>query len=86
MPDYSTSFFRFVVSKGEGGGEGVDWELNISRCKLLRIGWINNKVILHSTWKCIQYPLINHNRKGHGKKCICIYIYSVYVYLSHFSV
>ena len=30
---------------GEGWG-GKDWEFRISRCKLLYIGWINNKVIL----------------------------------------
>ena len=33
--------------QGEGeSGEGKDWEFEISRCKLLYIGWINNKVIL----------------------------------------
>ena len=33
---------------GWGGGE-KDWELWISRCKLVYIGWINNKVLLYST-------------------------------------
>ena len=27
----------------EGGGEGMEWEFGISRCKLLHIEWINNK-------------------------------------------
>ena len=40
---------RFVVAKGREGGEGVGWEFGISRCKLLSIEWMNNKVLLYST-------------------------------------
>ena len=36
---------RLMVAKGK---RGKDWEFEVSRCKLLRIGWIN-KVLLHST-------------------------------------
>ena len=51
---------RPVVAEGWGKkGLGV-W---ISRCKLLYIGWINSKVLLYSTGKYIQYPVINHNGK-----------------------
>ena len=35
---------RLVVAKGEGVGGGMEWEVGISRCKLLYIEWINNKV------------------------------------------
>ena len=28
----------------EWGGEGIDWEFGISRCKPLYIEWINTKV------------------------------------------
>ena len=35
--------------QGGGGGGGKDWEFRISRCKLLYIGWISNKVLLYST-------------------------------------
>ena len=38
---------RLVVAKGGGGGGGKDWEFGISRCKLLYIGWVNNKVLLY---------------------------------------
>ena len=31
---------------GEGSGGGMDWEFGISRCKLLYIEWVNNKVLL----------------------------------------
>ena len=46
-----------------GAGGGKDWEFGISRCKLLHIVWINNKVLLYSTGNCIQYPGINRNGK-----------------------
>ena len=35
--------------QGGGGGGGKDWGFGISRCKLLYIGWIKNKVLLYST-------------------------------------
>ena len=55
-----------MVAKGEGGGGGKDWEFGISRCKLLHVEWINNKVLLYSTGDYIQYPVINRN----GKECL----------------
>ena len=44
------------------GGEGMDWEFRISRCKLVCIEWIN-KILLYSTGNYIQYPMINHSGK-----------------------
>ena len=40
---------RLVVARGEGVGGGMEWEVGVSRCKLLYIEWINNKVLLYST-------------------------------------
>ena len=37
---------RLVVAEGRRGGEGRDWNLGVSRCKLLHTEWINNKVLL----------------------------------------
>ena len=52
---------------------GLDWGFGISRCKLLYIEWINNKVLLYSTGNYIQYPVINHNGKNMKKNVyICI--------------
>ena len=48
---------------GEGVRGRMDWEFGMSRCKLLYIEWINNKVLLYSTGNYIQYPVINHNGK-----------------------
>ena len=50
--------------------EGLDVEFGTSRCKLLYIEWIHNKVLLCSTGNYIQYLVINHN----GKECIHIYL------------
>ena len=47
----------------QGEGVGMDWKFEVSRCKLLYIGWINNKVLLYSTGNYIQYPVINHSGK-----------------------
>ena len=36
-----------MVAKGErGDGRGMEWEVGVSRWKLLHIEWINNKVLL----------------------------------------
>ena len=52
-----------MIAKGEGVGGGMDWEIGISRGKLLYKEWINNKVLLYSTGNYIQYSVINHNGK-----------------------
>ena len=38
----------------------MDWEIGISKSKLLYTEWIN-KVPLYSTENDIQYPMIDHN-------------------------
>ena len=53
--------------QGRGGWGRMNWEFQISRCKLLYIGWLNNKVLLYSTGKYIQYTVINHNGKEYKK-------------------
>ena len=42
-----------MLAKGRWGGEGMEWEFGIGRCKLLYIEWINNKLLLYSTVKYI---------------------------------
>ena len=48
--------------RGEWGA-GENWEFGTSRCKLLYIEQINNKVLLYSRGMYIQYLVINHNGK-----------------------
>ena len=66
--------------QGKWGGEGMDWELEISRHKLFYIEWINNKVLLYRTGSCIQYPVMNHNGKEYEKEyiyvCVCVYTHT----------
>ena len=55
------------------GKKGLEFE--ISRCKQLCIGWINNKVLLCITGNYILYPRIHHNGKEYEKVCMYIYNY-----------
>ena len=57
-----------MIAKGEGFGGGLDWEVGISRCKLLYIGRIHTKVLSYSAGNDSQYPVINHNGKEKGGK------------------
>ena len=59
---------RLVVANGERIQGGMEWEVGVSRYKLLYREWINNKVLLYSTENYIQYPMINHNGKVYIKK------------------
>ena len=45
-----------MVAKGEGGVRRIGWEFGVSRCKLLHLEWIDNKVLLYSTGNSIQFP------------------------------
>ena len=42
---------RQGVARGEGIGEGMEWEVGVGRCKLLYVEWVNNKsyCITHRT-------------------------------------
>ena len=51
-----------MVAKGAGFGRRMEWEVGISRGKLLHIEWID-KVLLYGTENYIRYPMINHNGK-----------------------
>ena len=51
------------MPRGRGGEEGMNWDMEVSRCKLIYVAWINNKVLQHSTGNYIQYFMINHNGK-----------------------
>ena len=64
-----------MAAKEERGRGGMDWDFGFSRCKLLYIEWINNKVLLFSSGNYIQWPVINLNGKEHEKEYIYIYIY-----------
>ena len=53
----------------------MEWEVGVSRCKLLYIEWTHNKFLLHNTENHIQYLMINHDGKEYQKRLyinICI--------------
>ena len=56
---------RFVVAKGGGGvregGSGMALEFGVSRCKLLHLEWISNKMLLYSTENYIQSLTMEHD-------------------------
>ena len=68
-----TGIENIMVAEGEAGGGRTGWEFGVSRCKLLCIEWIDNKVLLYSTGNYIQYPGIKNNGKEYRKRmCICM--------------
>ena len=46
-----------------GGGSGMEWDLRVSRCKLLHLEWINNEILLYSTGNYIRSLGIDHDEK-----------------------
>ena len=56
---------RTCVCQWGMGGRGKDWESGVSRCQLLYIGWINNKVLLDSKG---DYGLYQHSVMKHLEK------------------
>ena len=54
--------------QGVGAGRRMDYEVGVSRWKLLDREGINNKIIQYSTENCIQYPVINHSEKEYKKR------------------
>ena len=55
-----------------GYGRRIDWEVGVSRCRLLYMEAINNKVLLHSTGNHTQYPEKSPNGKEYKRMHICI--------------
>ena len=54
---------KLVVAKVGGSGSGKDWEFGVSKCKLLHLEWVNNKVLLYSTGNYSQSPGTDHDGK-----------------------
>ena len=61
-----------MVAEGEGSRGRIDWEFDMTRCKLVYREWINNKVLLYSIGNCIPYPVINLHGKEYEKVYICV--------------
>ena len=59
-----------MVAKGKEGGGERDWEFGVSRCKLLHLERIDNKVLLYSVGNYIQSPGIAMMEKKIKKECV----------------
>lgn len=53
---------RLVVAGG-GGESRMDGDLGVGRCKLLRLEWTSNGVLLYSTQNYIQSLAEKHDRR-----------------------
>jgi len=58
-----------VVAKGEEGRSGMDWELGISRYKLLHLEWLSNT----GTGNCIQ-SLGKDQMEESKSERVCVYV------------
>ena len=71
-----------MVAKGAGGGDEMDWEFGVSRCKLLLLGCISNKILLYIIGNYIQSPgmtvMEDNTRKG---MCVCVCVYDWVTFL-----
>ena len=62
-------------SQGGEGGSGIEGEFGISRCKVLHLEWITNKVLLYSTGKYVLGQIMMG-------KILKVYIYiHIYIYI-----
>ena len=52
---------KLLVSKGERGGRSMEWEVMVSRHKLLYLEWISNEFLLYSTGNYIHSLGIDHD-------------------------
>ena len=46
--------------QGQEGREWDEWGVGVSRCKLLHLDWISNKVLMYTTGNYIQSLGIDH--------------------------
>ena len=59
--DPGTKKTNSSLPRRRGLRKGWSGRLRVSRCKLLYVEGMNNKVLLHSTENYIPCPMINHN-------------------------
>ena len=55
---------NFLVTRGEGWGEGIVREFGMDMDTLLRLKWITNKDLLDSTGNSAQYSVITYGYQG----------------------
>ena len=58
----------------------MDWEIGVSRCKLLCLEWISNEVLLYNTGNYVQSLGIKHDGRLYEKKNVgvCVWVTLLY--------
>ena len=62
---------RLVVAKGEGEGEGLNWESGVGRCKLVHLEWVSHEVLHRELCPNIG----DRPRWGNDRKKHCVYMH-----------
>ena len=70
---------KLVVTKGDGGGNGMNGEFGGSRCRLLHLEQTSNEV-LQLTQGTISGLLGQNMMEDNMRKRMCVYIY-IYIYI-----
>ena len=63
----------------------MDWEIGISRCKLLHLEWMSNDVLLYSTGNYIQSLLMEHDGRYYEKKNTHVHDWVTSLYSSNWQ-
>ena len=61
---YDSQKIDMWLPRRRGGRGGKGWSLGVRECKLLYIGWGNNKFLLYRAGDSIQYPVITIMEQG----------------------
>ena len=61
---------RLVDAKWEAGWSVMDWQLGVSRCRLLHLQQISNEVLLYNTGNHIQSLGIEHYGRLYDKRSV----------------
>ena len=75
-PNYKTDSQteRTDMWLARGLGESrMEWEFEISRCKLLHLEWVRNEVLLYSPGNYIQSPGIEHDGTEYERNIVYMY-------------
>ena len=70
-----------MVTRGEGGGQGIVKEFGIDINTLLYAKWVTNKNLLYSIGSSTWYSVMTYMGKESKKECISVYIYNWFISL-----
>ena len=54
----------------------MNWNLGVSRCKLVHLEWISNEVLPYSTGNYIQSLETERDEREYEKKNVCVCVHA----------